>query len=266
MKIKSINQHYNEEVNKYSNSPKSTMPDLYVRNLEVKKIHEILSELTEKKLDYSILEVGCGNGYTSSKLTKKISAKFFGIDSNKNMIKLALKRRNNVTFKVDNILNTKIKDEKFDIVFSERCLINLNTWKSQMKALRQIHRILKKGGYFIMLEAFDDGLKELNDARTAVDLEKIKPAWHNFYFNKKKFETFIRKKFDDQKNKSTKKIKYDNFLSSYYFGSRVIYPALINAKKNIVYNNMFVKYFSLVNSVGNYSPLQVCVLKKNNSL
>ncbi len=262
MKIKSINQHYNEEVNKYSSSPKSTMPDLYVRNLEIQKIYEILSELTEKKVDYSILEVGCGNGYTASKLTKKISAKFFGIDANKNMIKLALEKKNNVTFKVDNILNTKIKDEKFDIVFSERCLINLTTWESQMKALRQIHRILKKGGYFIMLEAFDDGLKELNDARTTVNLEKIQPAWHNFYFNKKKFETFIAKKFEDQKVKPNKKIRYDNFLSSYYFGSRVIYPALINGKKNVVYNNKFVKYFSLINSVGNYSPLQVCVLKK----
>ena len=263
MKKNKIEKHYDLEVNTYSNSPKCTMPDLFIRKLEVSKLESIINNLVNQDNKISILEIGCGNGYAISQIKKNINSKFLGVDSNKNMIKLALKRKlKNVEFLVDDILKTKIKNESFDIIFTERCLINIMDWKSQLKSLQQIRRILKKGGHFIMLEAFDDGLNTLNAARMSLGLEKIEPAWHNYYFKKKRFEEYVRGKFSDWKNISKYKITYDNFLSSYYFGSRVLYPSLITGKREIQYNNKFVEYFSLVSSVGNYSPIQLCVLKK----
>ena len=106
----------------------------------------------------------------------------------------------------------------FDIVFTQRCLINLISWKSQKTALNQIHRLLKKDGFLVLLEAFDDGLKELNQARHIIGLEKISPAWHN--------------------------------------------PGLLEKKSQIKYNNKFVEFFSLMRPLGNYSPLQLTILKK----
>jgi ubiquinone/menaquinone biosynthesis C-methylase UbiE len=263
MEKSKINEHYNSEVKIYSDSPKCTMPDLFIRKLEVLKIEDTIKKIVAQDDVSSILEIGCGNGYTISQLRNSINSRFVGVDSNKNMIKLALKRRlRNIEFKVDDILKTKIKDESFDIIFTERCLINIMNWNLQLKSLEQIRRILRKGGYFIMLEAFDDGLNILNATRRSLGLEKIDQAWHNYYFKKKRFEAYAKGKFYDWKNSPKHKITYDNFLSSYYFGSRVLYPSLISGKKEIQYNNKFVEYFSLVPSVGNFSPIQLCVLQK----
>ena len=59
-----------------------------------------------------------------------------------------------------------------------------------------------------------------------------------------------------------KKISYDNFLSSYYYGSRVLYPSLIEGKSPIKYNNKFIEFFTLIPNIGNYSPIQACILQK----
>jgi len=261
VEFKKIYKHYDEEAKKYFSSPKSTMPDLFIRKKEIEKIIEVLNSVVDKA--ERILEIGCGNGYTITKLAKNFECDFVGTDSNKSMIRIAKKRKKikNLEFKINDVLNLKIPKESFDIVFTERCLINLIKWNNQMKALHNIHRVLRKDGKYIMLEGFNDGYSELNKARKVLGMEKIKPAWHNQHFSKSKFEKFIKPLFYDFFNKSSK-IQYDNFLSSYYFGSRVLYPSLVENKKKIVYNNKFVEYFSYVPSVGNYSPIQLCVLEK----
>ena len=142
-------------------------------------------------------------------------------------------------------------------------LINLDDWKSQQKALSEIHRILKKDGYYIMLECFNDGLQNLNSARISVGLTKIKPPWHNLYFDKKQLIKVFQDKFvDGHSLKKDNYINFDNFLSSYFFGSRVLYPALSAGKKDITYNNGFVKFFSQIPSYGYYSQIQLCVIQK----
>ena len=255
-----ILEHYTSEAKLYKASPKSTMKDLFIRGLEVSKLTEILTKLSNKNT--KVLEVGCGNGYTISKLSKKLECNFVGIDSNQQMIQLASKRKlKKIIFRKQSILEPKFRSGMFDIVFTQRCLINLISWKSQKTALNQIHRLLKKDGFLVLLEAFDDGLKELNQARRIIGLEKISPAWHNLYINKIKLHDFIQKKFVNGGSKS-KQLTYDNFLSSYYFGSRILYPGLLEKKSRIKYNNKFVEFFSLMPPLGNYSPLQLIILKK----
>ncbi len=262
MKFHRIEKHYNKEAKIYGKSPKSTMPDLFIRKMEIAKIQEYIEKFKNKE-NTNVLEIGCGNGYTISQLSKKKSYNFVGVDSNNEMIKLALTRKkSNLKFFRDNILNSKLKNESFDIVYTERCLINLENWSNQKTALNEIHRVLKKGGVYIMIEAFKDGLTELNSARKVLGLNDISIAFHNCYFDKKKIEKSIKSKFKDPISKSKIKIHYENFLSSYYFGSRVLYPALIEGKKEIIYNNEFIRFFSLIPSVGNYSQIQLCVLQK----
>ena len=257
---KKISEHYTSQAKLYNISPKSTMKDQFIRALEVSKLRETLTKLSNKNT--KVLEVGCGNGYTVSKLSKKLECNFVCIDANKEMIQLASKRKlKKIIFSKQSILEPKFRSGMFDIVFTQRCLINLISWKSQKTALNQIHRLLKKDGFLVLLEAFDDGLKELNQARHIIGLEKISPAWHNLYINKTKLHDFIQKKFVNGDPKS-KKLTYDNFLSSYYFGSRILYPGLLEKKSQIKYNNKFVEFFSLMPPLGNYSPLQLIILKK----
>lgn len=263
MKQSKVYDHYDDEVKIYGSTAQCTMPDLFIRNLEIKKILSSIQNLSkEKTSSLKILEIGCGNGYVLEKISKKIKAEYTGVDINKKMIDLAKKRNlKNVTFLVDDILKTKLKSNTFDVIFTERCLINLLDWKMQKKSIVQIHKLLKKNSYYIMLEGFEDGLKKLNSARNSLGLENINSAWHNLYFKKKQLENEIKGKFVNGMNKNSK-VVYDNFLSSYYFGSRVLYPALISKKSKIQYNNSFIEFFSMGESVGNYSPLQLCILKK----
>jgi len=257
-----IENHYDEQAELYQNSPKSTMPDLFVRNLEIKKIQDYIKNFNIKK-NTRIVDIGCGNGYTITKLSKKFSCDFIGIDSNQKMIDLALKRKQKkVKFMKDSILKSNLKSNSFDIVYTQRCLINLENKQNQKKSINEIHRILKKGGIFIMIEAFEDGLKELNSARKVLGLKKIPPSWHNYYFNKFFLKKIFEGKFIDQVSKSKTKFNYESFLSSYYFGSRVIYPSLIDGKNKIIYNNNFAKFFSLMPNYGNYSQIQACVVQK----
>jgi len=261
-KINKITNHYNTEAKEHQFAPTSTMPDLFIKNLEITKILESLKEIPRLVDVPQILDVGCGNGYTCYFLSKKIKGEFHGIDINKKMIDIAKKRSPKIKFKVSSVLNTKLPSKFFDLIYTERCLINLLTWEQQKKAFFEIHRLLKNGGIYIMLEAFDDGLNNLNKARKAIGLAKIDPAWHNYYFKKNKLKKIMKNKFIDFHTLSKNKLYFDNFLSSYYFGSRVLYPSLIQNNK-IIYNNKFVEYFSMLPSVGNYSPLQLLMLKKN---
>ena len=52
-----------------------------------------------------------------------------------------------------------------------------------------------------------------------------------------------------------------NFLSSYYFVSRVLYPAMLNGSE-VVRNSEIAKFFSYLPPMGNYCPIQAFVLRK----
>ena len=55
----------------------------------------------------------------------------------------------------------------------------------------------------------------------------------------------------------------ENFLSTYYFGSRVLYAALIEGKKDIIYDNKFIEFFTYLPAYGNYSYIQMLIFRKN---
>jgi len=267
--VEQVLQHYREEAEKYGPSKQSTMKDAHVRDMEVSKIVECLSHFSEEKkklippgycLEPRILEVGCGNGYTAEQIVKLANLSLKGIDLCEPMIRIARRRRLGrrlgvMTFEVGDVTSMKFKDESFDIVFSERCLINLVSWENQKKALNEIHRVLTFKGVFLMVEAFTDGLDDLNRARDAVGLPPIPMPSFDLYLDKKEFFEYIFK-FED--------LKWcpPNFLSTYYFGTRVIYPALIAGRKEWVANNMFDEFYTHLPPYGNYSPIQIYVLQK----
>jgi hypothetical protein len=52
----------------------------------------------------------------------------------------------------------------------------------------------------------------------------------------------------------------ENFLSSYFFTSRVLYPAVTRAE--IKHNTEFVRFFGFLPPMGNYSGIQLLLLQK----
>ena len=83
--LKKIYTHYENEAKNKSSSSKSTMQDQFIRQLEIEKISQLLKEILKNNSE-KIVEIGCGNGHTIHKLSKKTKAEFVGFDVNKKMI------------------------------------------------------------------------------------------------------------------------------------------------------------------------------------
>ena len=58
---------------------------------------------------------------------------------------------------------------EFDVVVTQRVLINLSSWEDQKRALLNVHRVLNPGGRYIMIENTNDAFLALNDT-TAVQI------------------------------------------------------------------------------------------------
>ncbi|MBI2934652.1 MAG: class I SAM-dependent methyltransferase [Chloroflexi bacterium] len=157
--------------------------DLLLHQLEITAIAKYIEDGT------TILDVGCGNGATLTALAPRFPKCIFaGVDYSKAMIEAARSRIwNRPCFFYGSVLEPKQLADitgifgQFDMVFTKRCLINLASWEEQKQAIRNICALLKPGGLYVMCEASQDGLDEINGLRASVKLPAIIPPWHNRY-------------------------------------------------------------------------------------
>jgi len=115
----------------------------YNEYLEMPTTLKMLGNTKGKK----VLDLGCGTGlYT--RILKRMGAKVKAIDISKNMVEIARKEVPNAEFKVGSATKLPYKNEFFDIVVSPLMIeyLSILQWN---KALKEVHRVLKKGGYFI---------------------------------------------------------------------------------------------------------------------
>ncbi len=115
-----------------------------------KRFEEVSKRVS--KVD-KILDIGCHGGLFTSFLVKSAKArKVYGIDVSKEAIKLAKKRIKKGIFRVANAHNLPFKDEFFDSVF---CLEVLEHVEDPKKVLREMRRVMRKGGYGLVLVPTD---------------------------------------------------------------------------------------------------------------
>jgi ubiquinone/menaquinone biosynthesis C-methylase UbiE len=248
---------YTDAVEKHGDKACSMLDDEIVRQKETELILGFFETHVKKRglmfpLE-SIVDIGCGDGCTLEKLSEKYNCNFFGIDITKELLDIAEKRGTNCAFFEGDATSLKFDDDFFDIVLTQRCLINLSSWSDQKKALNEIYRVLKPNGYYLMIEGFTDGLINNNKARMECGLPEIKAASFNRLIDKKLFFKAVGGKF------SVTGESY-NFLSSHYFISRVLHGLVTKGEQ--IKNTEFVKFFSFLPPIGNYSPLQAFILTK----
>ena len=265
-----IRKHYRQEAEKDGNSPLSTMADQVVREKEVELIKGFLG-MVRRKISVDtmrILDAGCGNGYTLEVLhALGPSFSFYGLEFTDEMLEIA-RNRNLAGCVLDHgdIISTHYEDCYFDVVYTERCLINILDSEEQQTAIREIARILKPSGYYLMIEGFIDGLANNNKARREMGLEEdINPAYHNLYFDKDQLFPAIRHIFQvvhpvEIDAAMGEYLAPSNFLSSHYFIARILHPLI--TKGEWVRNTEFVKFFSFLPPIGNYAPIKAYILKK----
>lgn len=249
-----VKKHYDEQAMRYKLGPQSTMPDQHVRMLEIKNIIKYLDNNSK------CLEVGCGNGWASVEISKLRKLNLTSVETNKNMFKLALKQpKNQVKGKLEFIHGNIIdyaKENFYDAVFGVRCVINIMEWNDQKKALLNMANSVKSGGRLVLLEAFSDGLENLNLARKELELESIKPAIHNLHLDKNKVISLLE-------NNGFQFEVEDNFLSSYYFWTRVIYPSIVKANNlKLIFNSKIDEFFSYLSPYGNFAHIKILSFRK----
>lgn len=170
-----------------------TMTD---RNQRMLEIDEALRYLSPGQV---ILDVGCGNGYSTA-IFAKHAEQILGIDYSDAMIARAKREYGaipNITFEVQDILSPlPYVENTFDVAVAQRCLINLATWQNQQKAIAQIARVIKPGGCFIMQEGTRQGREGLNQLRVKMGLPRMPDVEFNSDLDEDALWPFIREYFE----------------------------------------------------------------------
>ena len=173
-----------------------TTNDVHLRELEHTALVQTLREVTDTE-GARLLDVGCGDGLTTLRVAKKLPGlRVLGIDYSENMIALArvgLEREEDaglakqIEFVEGDVTNLRAATggKRFDVVVTDRCLINLDSADKQYDALRQIAECLNPGSYYVGIENFMEGQERMNDARAAVGLREIPVRWHNLFLQTK---------------------------------------------------------------------------------
>lgn len=249
-----IKEYWDRQAELFGDKIEATMPDLLAKELEIKTL------LKYCRPNEKILDAGCGNGYSAVELAKRKNLNITGVDYSEKMIKYAgaqlkgSKLKGKVKFEVGDVLNLRFGGGAFDKVITDRCLINLPTFEHQLKAAKELHRVLKTNGIFLMMEDTQQGLKKLNTLRKKFGLYEIKIRWHDLYIDEKKFLEVVKPFF--------KLVKIDNFASTYYMCSRIINAKLTPPGEEPDYLSPINKIAARLPPLGDYTALKLFVLEK----
>jgi SAM-dependent methyltransferase len=251
--VDDIQKHYQSEAAKHGDRGTSTIQDIRTRRLEMAAIFSYIRD------GMKILEVGCGNGFVAEELVRTFDVDLDAFDFSPELVELAMRRpiagaRGRVMFCLGDVLKLGAED-RYDLIFTERVLQNLTDWPQQQTGLANIVRSLRPGGLFIMEECFWSGLNKLNAARAELDIEPISESWHNVFFH----DDLV---LDFMPTIGAEFVEENRFLSGYYFGSRVLLPAIYPKGKKIASTSVLNDFFCSLPPAGNFSPMKIMVFRR----
>jgi ubiquinone/menaquinone biosynthesis C-methylase UbiE len=172
----------------------------------------------------NVLDIGCGNGITALEMAKRFRITMTGFDYAEQMVNEAkalaekIELTGTATFRVGDVTSMNEELGQYDVVYTERVIINLADWPTQAKAITSITKLLKPGGRFLMCENSQDGLDRLNAVRATVELPPIVAPWHNRYLRDQEVESLGIEGVELE--------SVEDYSSTYYFLSRVVNAAL----------------------------------------
>jgi len=271
-----ITRHYSSVAKEQGFSSSSTMEDDVVRAMETDVILKFVKASTTSfdmesiPGPFTIMDVGCGNGYTLEILSSLFPKyKYIGIEKNDEFRDILLTRFKDSPNVI--ILDGDIRDGQFarhvvaDILICQRVLINLLDPEDQSRALNNIIAHVRDasrpntGGRILFLECFKSSLENLNQARQEFSLQPINPAHHNMYITDGFFDVPLLSPIP----KSEFSV-LETFLSSHYYITRVLHAAISANESSFKRNSEFVKFLSaaLPSNIGDYSPLKCYAFMK----
>jgi SAM-dependent methyltransferase len=189
--IADIRRFWNEQAEAHGRDPQATTPDHWIREVEIASLSEQLADLPAGAV---VLDVGCGNGYSVIRLAERHPGlSFVGGDYAAGMVEQAQRSlrdhpqlEGRVRFEEMDVLEIPL-DHAFDVVITDRCLINLPSFDEQRRAIARIAGVVRAGGRYLAVENFHGGQEGLNRERERLGLPPIPIRWHNCYLDETAF-------------------------------------------------------------------------------
>jgi ubiquinone/menaquinone biosynthesis C-methylase UbiE len=163
---------------------KTTYKDLDEFKTLAKRMSEELAEGS------SVLEVAPGPGYFSIELGKRGKYKITGLDISHTFVEIARKNARQesveVDFRLGNASRMPFADDSFDLIM---CRAAFKNFTEPVEALREMRRVLKKGGKAVIIDLRKDTPREEIDAY--IDNMTFRMMLLKRAYTKGDFERFI---------------------------------------------------------------------------
>jgi 2-polyprenyl-3-methyl-5-hydroxy-6-metoxy-1,4-benzoquinol methylase len=218
-----IREFWIQQAHTHGLSPAASWSDVEMVDLEVREILKWLSDGDR------VLDVGCGNGYSSVQFASRKRIAIRGIDYVPELIEQANVRvaalpnhlHGPTEFAVGDVTALDEPASAYDKVIAIRVIINLSDWDAQRAALQACGRIVKPGGLLLLSDATLQGWTKLNAFRAEWGLTPIPIPAFNAYLDETRVIRELSPGFE--------LADLSNFASTYFVGTRVLKPLLAEA-------------------------------------
>jgi ubiquinone/menaquinone biosynthesis C-methylase UbiE len=131
----------------------STYENSFFQRLFFDRIHRnALYAVPEELQPESILDIGCGTGRLLRRAASRWpDARLTGVDPAEGMVKEARRLTPGAEFQVSLAESLALPDSYADLAFSTA---SFHHWQDQQQGLRQIARVLRPGGFFVLVDIF----------------------------------------------------------------------------------------------------------------
>lgn len=199
----------------WNRSDIESMYDKHLLNAEIGLIRRYIGANSK------ILDAGCGEGEGTLVYSSIPGVMIHAVDFSETRLSLAKQRlsgRKNVALKQVDLLKEFAFDSDYDLIISQRFLINITDWPLQQSVLLRLMNYLKPGGRLLMMEGSQQGVNSLNDLRLSLGLEPIPVRWHNLFFDDDALVDFMQR--------SGHRLIEQDGLGTYFMLTRGIRPLL----------------------------------------
>ncbi len=201
MDIKNMKSHWGFLADLFTKDPKSADKVPTIKKLEIAAIAQSIKTILKTNKISNVLEVGSGEGYNLISLMKQFpDMNFTGIDYDAAMIKHAKELKadfqlDNIEYYPGNILeidDNKNLEDQYDLIFTDRCVINLIELNQQFEALAKLAKKVKKNGYILLVENSTKTHGNQNQSRKMLGLEARIPVSENLFIDEGEFMDYAQ--------------------------------------------------------------------------